>query len=343
MYLYQTATDQIKGDFKMIRSKKKKMTKATLVVGMALAAVTGFGVLSPSAQADYLAPPTIVSPGTANSFVATYATNTGTNFSLNYVTNSSFGNTIPVASSVPIPAGDGTSIGSVTDTNLPASALYFNGSSLDLTQIASMKSNYSATDGSVGTISGQVISNVLKVGSGNTMHGATPGELVFTYQFDVTKVTPSTSGQSVSQASIALFNNPGGSQLWKLGSGININASGTPTPLGSTLSCPNCTVLPLNGLKGEVFYNLSNETISNLEDQFSVAATNDYISPQFFVASNATNYGMGSLSLEGTGISDSVNVFVPNTPEPSTLLLLGSGLALVSFMALRKKGDTLAI
>ncbi|MHB1926470.1 MAG: PEP-CTERM sorting domain-containing protein [Leptospirillum sp.] len=327
----------------MIRSKKKKMTKATLVVGMALAAVTGFGVLAPSAQADYLAPPTIVSPTNPNSFVATYSTNTGNSFSLNYVTTSTFGNTIPVASSVPIPSGEGTSIGSVTDSGLPASALYFNGSSLDLTQIASMKSNYTAQDGSIGTISGQVISNVLKVGSGNTMNGAKPGELVFTYQFDITSVKPSSSGLSVSQASIALFNNPGGSQLWTLGSGINVNASGTPTPLGSTLSCSGCTVLSLTGLKGLVFYDLSNETISNLEDQFSVGATNDYISPQFFVASNATNFGIGSLSLEGTGISDNVSVFVPDTPEPSTLLLLGSGLALVSFMAFRKKSDTLAI
>lgn len=343
MYPYQMATDQIMGDFKMIRSKKKKMTKATLVVGMALATVTGFGVLAPSAQADYLAPPTIVTSPTSTSFPATFKTNTGASFTLNYESTSSFGNTIPVTSSVPIPPGDGTKIGSVTDANLPASALYFDGSSLDLTQVATKTINYTATDGSVGSISGQVISNVLKVGSGNTMNGAKPGELVFTYQFDVTKVTPGTSGLSVSQASIALFNNPGGSQLWTLGSGVNVNSSGKLAPLGSTLSCPGCTVLPLTSLNGLVFYNLSNETISNLEDQFSIGATQDYISPQFFVASNATNYGIGSLSLEGTGISDNVSVFVPDTPEPSTLLLLGSGLALVSFMAFRKKSDTLAI
>lgn len=330
------------GDFKMIRSKKK-MTKTTLVVGMALAAVTGFGVLAPSAYADYLSPPTEVSSPTSTSFPATFVTNTGNSFTLNYESTSSFGNTIPTASSVSIPAGLGTSIGSVTDANLPNSALYFDGSSLDLTQVATKTSNYTLGNSSVGTISGQVISDVLKVGSGSTMKGATPGELVFTYQFDVTSVKPSTSGLSVSQASIALFNNPGGSHLWTLGSGINVNSSGTPTPLGSTLSCPGCTVLPLTGLKGLVFYNLSNETISNLEDQFSVGATEDYISPQFFVASNATNFGIGSLSLEGSGISSSVNVFVPDTPEPATLLLLGSGLALVSFMAFRKKGSTLAI
>jgi len=329
------------GDSKMIRSKKK-MGKATLVVSMTLAAVTGFGVFAPSAQADYLSPPTEVSSPTSTSFPATFITNTGATFTLNYESTSSFGNTIPTASSVPIPAGDGTGITSVTDKDLPNAALFYNGSSLDLTQVATKTSNYTAT-GSTGTISGQVISDVLKVGSGNTMKGATPGELVFTYQFDVTSVKPSTSGLSISQASIALFNNPGGSHLWTLGSGINVNASGTPTPLGSTLSCPGCTVLPLTGLKGLVFYNLSNETISNLEDQFSVGASGDYISPQFFVASNATNFGIGSMSVEGSGLSGTADVFVPDTPEPSTLLLLGSGLALVSFMAFRKKGNTLAI
>ncbi|MHB1286607.1 MAG: PEP-CTERM sorting domain-containing protein [Leptospirales bacterium] len=330
--------------------KMKKMKKATLAAGLTLALSLGLSAHVPSAWADYLTAPTQVASGTSGSFVATYAT-TGTfpnnSFALSYVGNSTFGNTLPVISSIPVPAGYGN-IKTITDggtgSPLPLSDVFYNGSTLALTQIASTGAeNYSDNVPGVGSVSGQIISNVLKVGAGSTMAGATPGELVFTYQFDVTSISPAGSGISMNQATVALFNNPGGSQLYTLGSGVNVDSAGNQVPLGTTLSCPGCTTATLTDLAGNVNINAGNGTVASLSDQFANGLTTGFISPEIFVASNALYYGSGSMSVSGSGLTANDPVFVPDTPEPSTLLLLGSGLALLTFMTLRKKEHRLTI
>ncbi|MHB1605915.1 MAG: PEP-CTERM sorting domain-containing protein [Leptospirales bacterium] len=320
--------------------KMNRMKKAALAASLSLALAVGVSANATSAWAGYLSAPTQVPSGTTGSFPATYQTTTGDSFNLSYVGTSSYGNTIPNVSTVPVPAGTTGSINSITDHNLPNSDLFYNGSTLNLTMVATTgPENYSAS-GTTGSFSGQVISNVFKVGAGSTMPGATPGNLVFTYQFDV--LANNASSVNVNQATVALFNNPGGSRLYNLGAGVNVNSSGGVSPLGPTL-CPTCTVASLNNLTGLVYTNPANETIGSLSDQFASGFTAGYVSPQIFVASNADYFGLGSLSVSGTGLGGSANVFVPNTPEPSTLILLGSGLALLSFLVLRKKENQLVI
>ncbi|MHB8544103.1 MAG: PEP-CTERM sorting domain-containing protein [Leptospirales bacterium] len=319
-----------------------KMKKAALAASLSLALAVGVSVNATSAWAGYLSAPTQVSSGTSGSFPATWETTTGQQFTYNYVGNSSYGNTIPSISSVPPPTGGITgTISSVTDSKLPLSDIYYNGSTLTLHQLNTMTDNYSFTNPTTGTITGQIVSNVFQIASGTKMAGAKTGELIFTYQFDVKSI--SNSSMNVSQETIALFNNPGSAGFYKLGAGIN-TTNGSPSgysPLGTTI-CPSCTVATLSGLTGQVVFN-KNGTTETLENTYGTPLVAGYVSPQFFIASNAYNYGLGGLTLAGSGVSGFDTVFVPNSPEPSTLVLLGSGLALLSFLAFRKKENQLVI
>lgn len=328
-------------------TKMSKMKKVALAASLSLALTVGVSANATSAFAGYLAAPTQEPAGTSGSFIATYSTTSGNSFQLSYTGNSTYGNTIPVISSVPVPTGDGHITGIIdggASNPLPPSDVFYNSSTLALKQIATTGAeNYTATAAGIGTVTGQVISNVMQVGSGSTMSGAKAGDLVFTYQFDVLSVKPNTSGINLSQATVALFNNPGGSALWTLGAGVNVNKSGGQSALGSTLSCPGCTTASLKNLAGSVLINSLNGSVANLADSFNGGLKTDYISPQIFVATNALYYGVGSISLGGSGLSGSAGVFVPNSPEPSTLVLLGSGLALLSFLSFRRKENQLVI
>jgi hypothetical protein len=311
-----------------------KVQKVAISAGLALALTVGFGTTAKSAWAGYLGGQNVVSAGTPGSFSVQYYATSG-NFTQSYTNASSFGNTIPNPLS--------SSVTEFTAGALPNNALFYSAATLNLVNVASMTENFSAS-GQAGTFSGQLLSQVFKVGAGTTsnplMPGANPGELVFTYQFDVTH---STGTAGVGQISLADLNNPQGLGNWLLGGGLNSTngaASGLKA-IGSSLGT-NVTPNFFTGLNGDVY--ASNGTISTEQDQWGGGLyTAGDLLPQIFIATNAYNYSGGSFSLSGSGIGTTVNTFVPDTPEPSTLLLLGSGLGLFAFMALRRKENGLTI
>lgn len=309
----------------------QNMKKITVGVGVAMALTVGvLGNSSPASATGYLAAPTL---GSGSSSFSVQSSNGNTN--INYSINSSYGNTFPTIGALSANGVTGTILG-LTNT-ISGSAVTFNPSRLDLQSVASMTNNYTLTSATLpgDFISGQVNSDVFKVGSGTTMAGSKAGELIFTYQFDVTKTSPGAIG--INSANISFFNNPG-SQIYNLGIGIN------KTPIGSPF-CPTCTVANLSksNLLGAVTYDPLNGTVQSVSQSTSGASVfvGD-VSPQFFIASNALYYSMGSIGLQGDGMNDSAGVFVPNTPEPQTVVLLGSGL-LLAFLAFRKKITRLAI
>lgn len=309
----------------------QNMKKITMVVGMALTLTAGLaGTAGPAWATGYLAPPTLGS-GT-DSFTVQGSSNT----TIDYTINSSYGNTFPTIAAI---RGAGVS-GPITGitNSIGGSSITFNPSTLDLKMVASMTSNYSATAGNLpgDFINGQIMSDVFKVGSGSTMSGAKPGELVFTYQFDVTSTSPKAIG--INAANLSFFNNPGG-QFYILGDGINSTSLGTPL-------CAKCSVTNLASanLSGSITYDPLGGTVQAVSESTggqSIFAGS--VSPQFFVASNALYYSIGSMGLQGDGMNGTGGIFVPNTPEPGTLVLFGTGLVLLGFMTLRKKARQVAV
>lgn len=321
-----------------------RMKKITITAGLALALTVGLGTTAKSAWAGYLGTQNSAGAGSPNSFTATYSTTTGGSFTESYSNASSFGNTLP--NPLPaVPAGVTGSINGLQAAALPNNALFYNASNLDLTYVNSMIQNYNTGPTVNGSFSGQVLSQVFKVGSGATMADAHPGELVFTYQFDVqTATAPIGNTQGVNQVSLAFLNQPNGVGAWLLGGGFN-STNGTVTglsPIGNTLSGTSNDTF-FNQLQGKIGVDPTNGTITNEYDSFNGLYGAGSVSPQIFLATNAYSYSLGNFGLQGNGINSLVTTFVPGTPEPSTLVLLGSGLGLLAFMALRRRENGLTI
>lgn len=318
--------------------KTNKIKKMTIAMGLAVAMTVGAAINAETALATtsgYLSAPTLSTSSTTGSYQVTVTSGSGSTNIYASLT-SLYGNTIPSVQSLLSVPGITGPITSIGDQGVPVT---YNPSSLDLQYVNGMISNYSATASSLpgDSINGQIQSDVFKIGSGATMSGAVPGELVFTYQFDVTSATPNSTG--INTASLSFFNDPGNSVTYTLGAGINTTA------IGPTQLCPTCTVAPISGsnLTGTVQYDPLNTSISTLTYNSGADAFLGYVSPQFFVASNALYYGIGSMALSGGGMDGGGGVFVPNTPEPATLVLFGTGLAFLGFMALRRKENNLNI
>ena len=176
------------------------------------------------------------------------------------------------------------------------------------------------------------------------MSGVTPGELVFTYQFDITSANDSNGIAGPEALSVSYYNDTNG-YTYTLGGGI----IDTSPIAGTTISCSTCTTLSpniLSSLTGTTQYDTLNnngsiETLGYGNNAYIIPVGT--LSPEIMVASNATNYTMGSLAFEGVGSASVGGVFVPTTPEPGTLVLFGSALGLVAFMmARRRQGQGIA-
>lgn len=316
----------------------KKIKKKSLAAGLGLALLAGVALspgLAHATATDYLGTPKVTgSPVNANSFEITLTSFPGGATTNLYITpNSAFGNTF-------INPGPGYSAVTISNSSpVPTSDLLYSASGLDLQYVTSLTSDWSQTGAT--SSSGQVISSVYKIGSTPTMAGAVPGELVFTYQFDVTSLNPSTAN-GVNEANIALFNDPNGYN-WALGDG----AISDPQDLtGPVLSCAGCTTASLGSLYGSTYLDTSNGTVNSIQytDNLPVGyygnnGFNPQVSPIFFVATNAFSFTTGSIALGAGGTGGNVTVFVPDTPEPGTLVLFGTTLGLVAFMALRRRGS----
>ncbi len=203
-----------------------------------------------------------------------------------------------------------------------------------LDQISTPTFQTSLAPGATGqTYGGSALSNVYEITGGN-MPGYSTGDLVFSYQFDVTSQTSGSNNVGATQASVSFWDNPNGN-VYTLGSG----GIDTSSLSGSQLSCSTCTSEAnfITSISGTASYNSLTGGIVTLTYTSNNTLGVGTLTPQVFVASNATTYTIGSLAIEGNGSSATVDVFTPGTPEPGTLVLFGTALGLVAFMVVRNR------
>ena len=339
--------------------KIRGFKKAGSVAGIVLAAVLTFGTAPKAAHATYLGSETISLTNTAGSTPFSVDTAAYGTVTMYYSTTSSYGATIPTPAQINATlnaAGFASttinSIGTISGDNYVPVTFYdpSSGQNFTLNQINTITDPFTAGGTNGASISGNVLSNVFQV-----VGGSHNGDLVFSYQFNVT--SESTNGTLLDGGSVAFFNEPlngltGIGTPWVLGDGINATATntGVTNPLsglpvysfasdaiGATFTGP--VEFSATG-NSKVTYDTVNNGNNSVE---SINYTGNGIgvgevSPQFFVASNATTYTIGSFTFQGVGSGFSgVPVFVPGTPEPGTLILFGTALGLVAFMVVRNR------
>ena len=333
--------------------KKSTLKTITVATGVALALAVSVAAGPGKAlatTAGYLSAPNLYTTDVAGSTANTVYTSAGT-FTIYDVPTSTFGNTIPSTTQLQqfLSANEPGVPSNVSISNITQSgALGYSTNGLNLQLLQQMSTNYTATSSTgLQEYYGEILSNVFRVDAGSTMAGVTPGELVFTYQFDVTSqntaVTNLLGNVGPSAASVSFFNEPNGF-TYTLGAGA-IDTSGIA---GTTISCSTCTSpssFPFSELEGSVTYDNLNGSIETLQflNNISHFLPVGTLTPEIMVASNATNYTLGSFTLSGSGAIADASVFVPTTPEPGTLVLFGTALGLVAFMmARRRQGQGIA-
>ena len=324
--------------------KKSTLRTLTVTTGVALALAVSVAAGPGKALATtsgYLSATDLYTTQVAGSTANTVTTSAGS-FTIYDVPTSSFGNTIPSATQLQqflsanepgVPSN--VTIYSISEngvTNYPTTGL-------NLQLLNQAITNYTSTSFTgQGTYSGEILSNVFRVGAGSTLAGVTPGELVFTYQFDITSASNTNGYAGPTSESVSFYNDPNG-YTYTLGDGI----TNTSNIAGTTITCSTCTTLTgaqLAALTGNVSYDAinNNGSIETLDLQNnSVTLPIGTLTPEIMVASNATNYTMGSIALQGNGNIADGSVFVPAVPEPGTLVLFGSALGLVAFMMARRR------
>ena len=331
----------------------RAIKKAGQAAGVVLAAALVLSVVPRAAHATYLGTPTVSLTDTTGStpFNVSYTDNGLTNSATLYYTGTStYGATIPTPAQINAAGIPGT-INSISTINQPGLSYvpitFYNpssGQNFTLNQVQTILDPFVATATNGESFTGNVLSNVFQV-----VGGSHSGDLVFSYQFNVT--AEGIAGTSLDSGSISFFNEPLNAQSgigtpWLLADGINgsIGTTGfVNDAIGSQLTG---TVLASTFGGSTVTYDTvqnGNNSISSINYSGSSIGVGD-ASPQFFVASNATTYSMGSFTFEGAGAGmPGLDVFVPGTPEPGTLVLFGTALGLVAFMmARRRQGQGIA-
>ena len=326
--------------------KIRGFKKAGSVAGIVLAAALTFGTAPKVAHATYLGTDTVSQTNTAGSipFTVSYTNgNLTSSATLYYTTNSTYGATIPTPAQINEAGIPGT-INSISTINSGVNYVpvtFYNpssGQNFTLQQLQTITDPYTYSGPNNAVISGDILSNVFQV-----VGGSHSGDLVFTYQFNVTSV--SIAGTTLASGSVAFFNEPLNSNTgigtpWVLGDGINgtVGLTGfTNDAVGSQLGG---TLLASTAGQSTVSYDTvtnGNNSVESINYIGAYIGVGD-VSPQFFVASNATTYSIGSFSFQGVGVSGvGEPVFVPGTPEPGTLVLFGTALGLVAFMVMRNR------
>ena len=326
--------------------KIRGFKKAGSAAGIVLAAVLAFGTTPKAAHAAYLGTETVSTTETPGSipFTVDYTSNGVTSSAtLYYTTSSTYGATIPTPAQINAAGISGT-IDSISTINSGVNYVpvtFYNpssGQTFTLKQIQTITDPYTYSGSNSASFGGDILSNVFQVVGGN--HN---GDLVFTYQFNGTSV--GVKGTSLASGSVSFFNDPlnastGIGYPWILGDGINgtVTASGFTndaigTQLGGTL---NVSTVGQSTVTYDTVTN-GNNSVSSINYIGADIGLGE-VSPQFFVASNATSYSIGTFAFQGTGVSGPGEpVFVPGTPEPGTLVLFGTALGLVAFMAVRRR------
>ena len=329
----------------------RAIKKAGQAAGVVLAAALVLSAVPKAAHATYLGTPTVSLTDTTGStpFSVSYTDNGLTNSATYYTGTSTYGATIPTPAEINAAGIPGT-INSISTINSGVNYVpitFYNpssGQNFTLKQVQTILDPFVAAGTNGGSFTGNVLSNVFQV-----VGGSHSGDLVFSYQFNVTAV--GVTGTSLNSGSVSFFNEPlnastGIGTPWTLADGINgsVGAIGfVNDAVGSQLAG---TVLASTATQSIVSYDTvtnGNNSISSINYTGANIGAGD-ASPQFFVASNATTYSMGSFTFEGAGAGmPSLDVFVPGTPEPGTLVLFGIALGLVAFMmARRRQGQGIA-
>ena len=331
--------------------KLRAFKKVGQAAGVVLAAALALSSVPKVAHATYLGTPTVSTTDTSGStpFTVNYTYNGLTaNATLYYTGTSTYGATIPTPAEINAAGIPGTinSIATINAAGVNYVPITFydpsSGQNFTLKQVQTILDPFTATGTNGGSFTGNVLSNVFQV-----VGGSHSGDLVFSYQFNVTGV--GIAGTSLDSGSVSFFNEPlnaatGVGTPWVLGDGINgtVTATGFQNDaIGSQLSG---TVLASTATQSTVSYDTSlNNSVSSINYTGANIGFGD-VSPQFFVASNATTYSLGSFTFSGVGAGENgLNVFVPGTPEPGTLVLFGTALGLVAFMmARRRQGQGIA-